>query len=145
MRNLLAVLGVLLAGLALAAGRPGSEFATVQLLNGQWRRWTLPDAGQSQLSAASGQTCADLTGSGAQVLLIIPDGPLNVCVQPNTGVDGGLNVWDGGCNTIEADPNFGLPVQPYGTGKTVILDPIANSICAASDAGVVHASLWRMY
>lgn len=130
-----------------ATPRPPTEFAQVQTLNGVPRRWTLPDGGQSILIAASGQACADLTGSNCAVLMFEPEMPVNVCVGPmkvNQANATSLNVWDGGCNTIDTDPNFGVPLQAW-VPQYMTLEPTNNTICAAADAGAFRMPLWCMY
>lgn len=144
-RALLIAAGVL-AVLLLVAARPGSEFGMMQMLNGQPVRWTLPDGGESGLYAASGKACASLSGSSAQVVMVVPELPLNLCIRPNGGETAawGTNNWDGGCNTITGDPSFGVPLQPW-VPFYAVLDPAATAICASSDAGTVQAGIWRMY
>ncbi len=147
MKRPLAIVGVLLAAVALAAvtgsgasGRIGGEFPMLLQLNGTPNRWVLPDGGRSGIWAASGQACADLAGSGAQAVMIITGTPTNLCFQPST-----VNpLWDGGCNTIDTDQNFGVPVQAW-VPQYVVLDPAAQYICGASDAGVVRAPIFRLY
>jgi hypothetical protein len=138
------VLGGIRTAEAATPRRPGSEFATVQMLNGSPHRWTLPDAGQSIIvAAASAQGCADITGACSSVLMFVPNVAVNICAAPITGGTG-LNVWDGGCNTIDTDPNFGVPL-PAGVPQYLTLDPLTTQVCAVSDAGALRVPFWCMY
>lgn len=130
----------LIAAVALAA-RPASEFQMFMLLNGQPARWTMTDGGQSGLYASSGTACAPLSGGSASIIKLTPNGPLNLCVRPTT--TGGGKDWDGGCNTIAGDVNFGDPV-PALTAHYVLLDPAATHVCGVSDAGVIQTAIFRM-
>ena len=127
-------------GGAAFAGRPASEFNLFTMLNGHRIRWTLPDGGASGLFAASGTTCFTFTPAQQQVLLFVPELPVNVCIRPDsTGV-----AWDGGCNLTTTDPNLGDPLLPWVPWFEVV-DPQATTICGISDAGVVRTPIWRMY
>jgi hypothetical protein len=145
MKRALSLISLVAVGVLFAAAkpRPGSALAQEQMLNGVPRRWTLPDAGQSILIAASGQACADVTGICTSVVLLVPEQPTNLCVQPGTGATG-ANVWDGGCNTIDTDPNFGVPLQAW-VPQYVILETGNTQICAASDAGALRVPLFCQY
>lgn len=147
MKKLLAVVAL---GVAFMAARPGTDLQLLTQLNGQPVRWQLPDAGPSGLyAAASGLACAQLTGSlpqPIQVVMLMPDTPLNVCVRPASSTKAPAPIalqWDGGCNTIARDFNFGVPVQPYAP-YYVVVDTAATQICATGDGGTVSGSLWLM-
>lgn len=135
------------------AARPGTDLELFSKLNGQPVRWQLPDAGPSGLyAAASGKACAQLTGSlpqPIQVVMLMPDTPMNVCVKPASITQPGANTpialqWDGGCSATATDFNFGVPVQPY-VPYYVVLDSATKQICATGDGGTVSGSLWIMY
>jgi len=138
-RRILIIASLPVLALLFMAARPGSEFGMMQMLNGQPTRWTLPDGGQSGLYATSGKACAALAGSNAQVVMVVPETPTNLCAQPTTSG----SPWDGGCNTIVGDVSFGVPLQPFQPWY-IVLDPATTAICGASDAGTVQATLWRM-
>lgn len=122
-----------------AAGRPSGQLVLDWQLNGQAERWTLPDGGASGLFASSGQACAPLAGGSAtpSVILLVPETPTNLCIRPTTTSPD----WDGGCNTIDTDVNFGVPLQPW-VPQRILLEQRATSICGASDAGIVRVPLW---
>lgn len=122
--------------LALCAARPPGPFSLELQRNGQAERWTMPDGGRSGLFAGSGQACAPLGTVTGSVLLIVPEGPVNLCMRPSSASPS----WDGGCNTIDGDENFGVPLQPW-VEKVVVVEN-ATHVCAASDAGVVRVPLW---
>jgi hypothetical protein len=141
---------VLGAAVLLMAARPGTELQLFTQLNGQPVRWALPDAGASGLYNSSGQACAKLTGGSplpVQVVMVVPEVPINICVRPATSTftsGSWTNTgWDGGCNSITKDFNFGVPLQPY-VPWYVVVDPNATQICAVSDGGLVSAALWLM-
>jgi len=146
MKRALAALGVVLGLAVLVAAvpnRPGGPGPLAQMLNGQSRRWTLPDGGQSILTAASGQACAAVTGACSSVIMFVPEQPINLCVAPVIGATG-LNVWDGGCNTIDTDPNFGVPL-PAWVPQYLTLEQTNTAICASSDAGAFRVPLFCQY
>jgi hypothetical protein len=147
MKRALALVPMLgLAALVMAA-RPGTEQQLVQQLNGQpirvrmsdggaWGIFTTYDAG-----TANNFACAPLTGLtnnvgasvSANVLVFIPLAQLNVCVMPS--VNGPM--WDGGCNTIPSDINYGWPVAA-NVPQYITPDSVATRICAVSDAGFIQ-------
>ncbi len=145
------VAAVALAALAAWAARPATELDLLTRLNGQPARWVLPDAGRSMLKAASGMACAALTGGTDQrgasftpsVILISPEVPLNVCIKPYVAPNGVTQPWDGGCNTIVGDENYGTPIQPW-QGFYFVPQAQATTLCAVSDGGVVQATLYDM-
>lgn len=99
----------------------------------------LPDGGRSGLFASSGQACATIAGGSTvpSVVLLVPATPTNLCIRPSAASPS----WDGGCNTLDTDENFGVPLQPW-VPQRIVLDPSATAICAASDAGVVRVPMW---
>ena len=138
-----------LAALVMAA-RPASEFQLMTQLNGQPQRWVLPDAGRSGLYASSGKACAALSGTDQRgvsvtpsVVLFVPETPTNVCVRPSVSVNGITQPWDGGCNTLTGDENFGVPVQPF-VPYYFVPSVGAAAVCGASDAGTVQGALYMM-
>jgi hypothetical protein len=141
MKRVLQVIGGLAVLATLfAATRPASEFSLVMQLNGMPIRWQLPDGGMSGLFGA-GQQCADLSsgqGTAVQTVLIVPEQTMNLCIRP----DAVNQAWDGGCNAIDQDINFGVPLGAW-VPQYVVLDAKANSICGVSDAGTFRAPMWR--
>jgi hypothetical protein len=127
------------------AARPGNEFQLATQLNGQPTRFTLADGGRSGLYAASGVACASLVGAknnsgvaiSPNVLLFVPETPTNLCVRPNSGSPR----WDGGCNMITGDENYGVPTQAW-VPSYIVPDVNATAVCGISDAGVVRGALW---
>lgn len=150
MKRALAVIALLgLAALTMAA-RPGTEFDLLTRLNGQPARWVLPDAGRSILSASSGKACATLSGTdqrGASftptVVLLMPETPMNVCIKPSVSPNGVTQPWDGGCNTIVGDENYGVAIQPF-VPYYFVPQSAATAVCAASDGGTVQGALYDM-
>lgn len=149
MRRLLA-LGVL--GLGLMAARPGNEFNLVTQLNGQPSRWVLQDGGRSGVftvfdAGANSYGCMDLTGAtnsvGAavspNVIVVVPLMPVNVCVRPSVFSP----AWDGGCNTIPTDENYGVPMQA-GVPQYMTPDLAARALCVVSDAGFIVVPVWTV-
>lgn len=126
--------------LAMAAARPSSIFGLLQQLNGHPVRWTMTDGGQSYMTG-SGMQCVPLAGApNGGPFLIVPEAPINLCIRPQPG----LSAWDGGCNGIASDVNFGTPV---GAWAPQYVTPAAGAtyICAVSDAGTFQASVWGEY
>lgn len=147
MKRVLAIIALLGSGAAMMAARPGSEFQLVTQLNGQpirvimadggpWGIFTTYDAG-----TANNFGCAPLTGLtnnvgaavSANVLVFIPLAQLNVCVMPS--VNGPL--WDGGCNTLPTNINYGWPVAA-NVPQYITPDSVATRICAVTDAGFIQ-------
>lgn len=150
MKRILATIASLAIGVVLMAARPGSEFELLTRLNGQPALWVLPDAGRSQLRASSGKACAALSGTdqrGASftptVVMLVPEVPLNVCIQPHVMPNGVTQPWDGGCNTIVGDENYGVAIQPWQP-FFFVPQPQATAVCAASDGGTVIGTLYDM-
>lgn len=154
MRRVLPAAALLgLAALALGAVRPG-ELPMFQMLNGQPVRWIQTDGGPSGFFGTP-PLCIPLANSGgasgvtAQVIKLTPDVPINLCVRPALGGNlnqGELIAWDGGCNTINADINFGDPLQPWQPHYVLLKDdPLAAFICATGDGGTVRTPVFRMY
>ena len=150
MRKALMLIAAVGAFLALTAARPGNEAQLIQQLNGQPSRPVMPDGGAWGVftifdgGPLNNFACAPLTGLvnnvggaiSANVLLLSPLSQYNVCVQPS--INGPL--WDGGCNTIPTDPNYGVPLQAIP--QYVTPDSAARTICAVSDAGSIQMPLW---
>lgn len=123
--------------------RPAANQTPIPL-NGIPHRWTLPDAGQSILiSGSTAQACIDLTGVCSSTLMFEPEQTVNVCFAPQTGATG-LNVWDGGCNAIDSDPNFGVALGAWSINFALLEDNKTNSMCAISDAGGFRIPVWCM-
>lgn len=152
-RTLIALAVLFVAALGIAASRPG-ELPMFQMLNGQPVRWIQTDGGPSGLFGTP-PICIPLANSGgatgvtAQVIKLTPDVPINLCVRPALGGDlsaGPVNAWDGGCNAINGDMNFGDPLQPWQAQYVVLsADPLAAYICASGDGGTVRTPVFRMY
>jgi hypothetical protein len=135
----------LVAGVTLAA-RPGTEQQLIQQLNGQPVRVKMADGGawgiftQYDGGSANSFGCAPMTGLtsntggavSANVVVFVPLVPVNVCMMPS--VNG--RAWDGGCNAIPTDLNYGMPLTT-GVPQYMTPDSVATSICAVSDAGFV--------
>lgn len=150
MRKALAITAALVAGVALMAARPGSELELLTRLNGQPARWVLPDAGRSVLYAASGRACAALSGTDQSgkaftptMVMLVPEVPMNVCIKPYVTPNGVTQPWDGGCNTIVGDENYGVALQPF-VPFYFVPQAQATVICAVSDGGVVQGALYDM-
>lgn len=150
MKRALTLASILGFAVALMAARPVSEFELLTRLNGQPARWVLPDAGRSGLFAASGKACAALSGTDQNgkaftptVVLLVPEVPLNVCVKPYVAPNGVTQPWDGGCNTLVGDENYGTPVQPW-VPFYFVPQSAATAVCAASDGGTVTGTLYDM-
>ena len=134
----------------LIAARPQSDLQLFTQLNGQPVRWQLPDAGQSGLYVASGVSCMTLDSGtlGGQpfkpnVVMLVPETPMNVCVRPMVDSNGVRLPFDGGCNLIEGDINFGVAIQP-NLPHFIVLHPNATTICGVSDAGIVRSPVFQM-
>ncbi len=151
MRRIHAVLMALAAVVLLVAARPASEFDLLTRLNGQPYRWIQPDGGRSGLYAASGTGCTIFTGSTTQrgasftptVVMLVPDVPLNLCIQPVQTPDGVTQPWDSGCSTLPTNENFGVSLQPLVPFYFVPQAGVQR-VCAASDAGIVSGALYDM-
>ena len=144
-----------LAGFAalVMAARPGNEQQLIQQLNGQPSRWTMPDGGRSGVftvfdgGALNNLACVNISGAtnsagqavSANVILLVALGPANVCVRPSVFSP----LWDGGCNTIPWDENYGVPV-PAGVPQYITPDSAARSLCAVGDAGFLAVPLWTV-
>ena len=152
MRRALAIAGVLgLAALVMAA-RPGNEFQLIQQLNGQPARVFMPDGGvwgvftEYDAGTLNNRGCMPLTGITnnvgtavqANVLVVVPLTPSNVCVVPSV-----VNPWwDGGaCATNPRDQNYGIPI-PVGVPQYITPDSAARYLCVVTDAGFVQLPAW---
>lgn len=135
MRKALTAVAVLLAMGALMALTPVStEFQMLRLLNGEEVRWVMTDGGRSGMYG-TGLTCmplAELPAAANGVVELVTNSPINLCERSTSLRDG--RVWDGGCNTIAGDINFGLPVQPY-IPKFIVLRSGTTHLCQATDGG----------
>jgi hypothetical protein len=149
------------------AARPISELQLFTQLNGQPVRWRMPDGGQSGIftvydaGAANAMACALLSDAvqwtGAtladggrattaltpNVLMLMPEVPVNICVRPQVDASGKALPWDGGCNGSTSDINAGVPWQPWVPFFTVPGER-ATHLCAFSDAGYLRAELNQM-
>lgn len=126
---------------ALAATRPGSEFIMLTDLNGQEVRWTMADGGPSGMFG-TGQQCmplAQLPAAANSTIEVMPGAPINLCVRSAFSAPS----WDGGCNGIATDPNFGVPLQPF-VPKFMLLSSTATHLCQVSDAGTGVTSVFSM-
>lgn len=147
----------LLAVPVLLAARPGTEQQLIQQLNGQPVRWVMPDGGRSGVftqfdgGAQNSIGCMPLFGAKTiingtlqpvfpNVLVMVALTPSNVCMRPSTS----STVWDGGCNALPMDENYGVPM-PVGVPQYETPDSLAasaGSLCAVSDAGYVSLPVW---
>jgi hypothetical protein len=134
----------------LIAARPQSDLQLFTQLNGQPVRWRLPDGGSSGLYAASGIAYASLDGGllngqafQPNVVLFVPETPTNICIRPSVDSNGRRMAWDGGCNMIAGDENFGVGLQPY-VPYYFVPHPNATTIVGVSDAGLVRGALFQM-
>lgn len=132
------------------AARPGNEHQLIQQLNGQPVRPVMADAGAWGIFAtydagtANSLGCAPLTGltnnKGVaivpNVIVFVPLAPLHICIAPSVNAP----LWDGGCNFLTRDRNYGWPVAT-GVPQYVTPDTTATHICAVSDAGFVELPL----
>jgi len=144
-----ALSAVMVAAVAYAA-RPGTEQQLIQQLNGQPVRVVMPDGGAWGIfttfdgGAANNFACAPLTGLvnnvggavSANIVFLSPQAAYNVCVMPS--VNG--PAWDGGCNTLPRDINYGIPLATVP--QYITPDNVATRICAVSDAGSISLPLW---
>lgn len=139
MKKLLAVTAL---GVAFMAARPGNEFNLLTQLNGTPSRWVTPDGGRSGAFSSTSSACFRLTPAtnsvnGAvspNVVVVVPLTAGNICIRPSVFSP----VWDGGCNTIPGDENYGLPLQA-GVPFYFVPDNAATTACVMSDAGTVTA------
>lgn len=150
MKRALAVATLLVVGVLTMAARPGSEQQLIQQLNGQPVRPVMPDGGAWGIfttydaGTLNNFACAPLTGLtnnvGAavspNVVLVVPTQQYNVCLAPSINAP----MWDGGCNTVQRDFNYGVPLSPVPQYLTP--DSVARTICAVSDAGFISLPLW---
>lgn len=139
-----------LAVLALTGARPGTEQQLVQQLNGQPVRPVMPDGGAWGIfttydaGPANNFGCAPLTGlrnnAGGTIspnlVLLSPQQGINICVAPSINAP----MWDGGCNTLPRDYNYGVPLATVP--QYITPDSAARSICAVTDAGFLSLPLW---
>ncbi len=145
MKRALAIIAALAVVPVLMAARPGTEYQAVMQLNGQPTRWVMPDGGRSGVYAAASTACMPLTGAtnsvngavSANVLVMVPLVPINLCIRPSIGSPR----WDGGCNITPTDENYGVPL-PVGVPQYITPDNAATHLCAVSDAGSVTMSVW---
>lgn len=148
----IAVAAFIAAPLLMAAGRPGTELNLLTGLNGEEVRWTMFDGGQSGMYG-SGLQCmpvADLPAAANGVVELQPLQPIVLCERSTTrlpvmAADGGVLVprWDGGCNQIVGDPNFGVQLQPSAP-KYVVLRADTTHLCQASDAGTANTAVFAV-
>lgn len=144
MKKLLAVAAL---AVAFMAARPGNEFNLLTQLNGQPSRWVMPDGGRSGAFSATSSACMRLTPAtnsvGAavspNVVVFIPLTAVNVCIRPSVFSP----AWDGGCNTIPGDENYGVPLAA-GVPQYFVPDNAATTLCAVSDAGTVVIPAWTV-
>lgn len=150
-RKLLVGLAVLLIGAAIGlaatarAARPAPD-ELIQQLNGQPTRWLMPDGGASGVfttsdgGTANQTACMLLTGATSlsgktitpNVLVFVPMQPENFCVQPSSIAPS----WDGGCNAVPTDVNYGTPVQ-VGVPQYITPDVAATRLCFTTDGGSI--------
>lgn len=133
----IAVLVGFLMGLAIAAlassgtaeARPASEFQLFTLLNGEPRRWQMPDAGWSG-TYGSAVSCFPVSRTicPGGVLKFTPPAKIHVCL----GQVG--NSWDGGCVTTTTDPNYGDPAAA-DTPAFLVLQDGTNTVCSIPATG----------
>lgn len=126
---------------ALMAARPGSEYSMLTLLNGEEVRWTMADGGQSGMFG-TGQQCmpvASLPAAANSTVEVVPTVPINLCERSTSA----FPPWDGGCNTIAGDINFGVPLQPY-VSKWILLRSSTTHLCQVTDAGTAVTPVFSM-
>lgn len=147
--SIAALTAVMVAAVAYAA-RPGTEQQLVQQLNGQPVRLVMPDGGPWGIfttydaGTANNFACAPLTGMknniGATVvpniIVVSPQQGINLCMMPS--INGPR--WDGGCNTVQRDINYGLPLAQVPQYLTP--DTAATTVCAITDAGFLSLPIW---
>lgn len=165
MKRTLAVIGLLGFAALVMAARPSpvSQQLDVQVA-GQPVRWILPDAGRSGLfteldgGILNNRACLPLLNGrvtvnppilvdgGANrvaytpnVIRLAPLVPINLCVRPAAESP----IWDGGCNTLFVDENYGVP---YVAGSIINITPesSATHICAVTDAGYLAVGVWGL-
>lgn len=155
MKRVAFIAALVLGGVALMAARPGSEWQLVQQLNGQPVRWKLPDAGWSGVFSNTQVACMMLAGAKnvqngtglantpttvvPDVLLVTPLVSGNLCIRPSVF----STAWDGGCNGIVADENYGVPMAA-NVPQYITPDSKATHVCFYSDAGVVLTPIWMV-
>jgi hypothetical protein len=146
----LSISAVLVAVPLLMAARPGTEQQLIQQLNGQPIRVIQADGGawgiftQFDGGTANNRACAPLTGLrnnvgatvSANVIMFVPLVPVNVCMAPSINSP----LWDGGCNTLPQDMNYGWPL-PVNVPQYMTPDGVATAICAVTDAGYLSVPL----
>lgn len=146
----LAIVAVLVVGAATMAARPGTEQQLIQQLNGQPVRVVQPDGGPWGIfttfdgGTANNRACVPVVGLrnnigatvSANVIVLVPLVPVNVCIQPSVNSP----YWDGGCNTLPQDLNYGWPLAA-NVPQYMTPDSVATTICAVTDAGFLSVPL----
>ncbi len=155
MRKALAIIAALAGAVLLMAARPVSELQLMTQLNGQPIRWTLADGGPSGLfsqfdaGSLNSVACVPLVGTlngqafTPNVIELLPEVPMNVCIRPMVGLNGVALPWDGGCSGATTGVNGGVAIQPWAPWF-VVPHVNATHICAASDAGYVRGALFQL-
>lgn len=150
MKRALAVAAVVAAGLALSGARPGDLFTLSQQLNGQPVRFVQADAGRSGVYSSGSTGCMPLFDAGQiiggslkafspNVLLFIPKVPGNLCLRPSSF----STSWDGGCNHIPSDENYGVPLPAF-VPQYLTPDVRATHLCYVTDAGAMAEAVWTV-
>lgn len=140
MKRLALIAGLVLGAVAFA-GRPGTEYQLLINLNGEEVRWTMGDGGQSGLFG-TGRVCmpvSELPAGANSTIEVMPTVPINLCERSTTAVPR----WDGGCNGVTGDPNYGVQLQAF-VPKFATLRSSTTHLCAVSDAGVVIAPVFSL-
>ena len=98
----------------------------------------LPDGGLSP-AEDGGPPSPVYQTINANVLMLLPLTPVNVCLRPSV-LSG---VWDGGCNTLPTDENYGVPLA-VGVPQYITPDSAATTLCAVTDAGYLAMPVWTV-
>ncbi len=109
------------------------------LINNAKSPQNLPLLGDGGLAPAAdgGAPTPVYTSFSANVLYLWSFTAAHVCIRPSAASP----VWDGGCNVSVRDENFGDPL-PANTGRYVVPDQRATTLCACSDAGYLQLPIW---
>lgn len=98
----------------------------------------LPDGGISP-TVDGGPPAPVYNSISANVIRLVPLQAVNYCIRPSSI----SKVWDGGCNAVPVDENYGVPLAA-GVAKDVVLDPAATTLCAITDAGTLQLPVWTV-
>lgn len=132
------------------AARPGTEQQLVQQLNGVPVRFVTADGGRSGVFSSGALGCMPLADAGAiqggvlkqfspNVLLFVPKIAGNFCLRPSAQ----SQRWDGGCNFLPSDENYGVPVAA-GVPQYMTPDQYTSHFCFITDAGSMAEAVWTV-